>query len=138
MCVKNNITGSVVENTFQNRKKLLLTATEQVNMYVNYEIDKYQAWAEDEVFNLNNYVLDIRRELELIRRQIRKQHNARNRIQMLKEEQTLTKKWRDKQQKQFDKEDECNEKIDLMVRNLKNDMSNNFNVSVLFRIRWSI
>ncbi len=138
MCVKNNITGSVVENTFQNRKKLLLTATEQVNMYVNYEIDKYQAWAKDEVFNLNNYVLDIRRELELIRRQIRKQHNARNRIQMLKEEQTLTKKWRDKQQKQFDKEDECNEKIDLMVRNLKNDMSNNFNVSVLFRIRWSI
>ena len=107
-------------------------------MYVNYEIDKYQAWAKDEVFNLNNYVLDIRRELELIRRQIRKQHNARNRIQMLKEEQTLTKKWRDKQQKQFDKEDECNEKIDLMVRNLKNDMSNNFNVSVLFRIRWSI
>lgn len=138
MCVKNNITGSVVENTFQNRKKLLLTATEQVNMYVNYEIDKYQAWAKDEVFNLNNYVLDIRRELELIRRQIRKQHNARNRIQMLKEEQTLTKKWRDKQQKQFDKEDECNEKIDLMVRNLKNDMSNNFNASVLFRIRWSI
>ena len=138
MCVKNNITGSVVENTFQNRKKLLLTATEQANMYVNYEIDKYQAWAKDEVFNLNNYVLDIRRELELIRRQIRKQHNARNRIQMLKEEQTLTKKWRDKQQKQFDKEDECNEKIDLMVRNLKNDMSNNFNVSVLFRIRWSI
>lgn len=138
MCVKNNITGSVVENTFQNRKKLLLTATEQVNMYVNYEIDKYQAWAKDEVFNLNNYVLDIRRELELIRRQIRKQRNARNRIQMLKEEQTLTKKWRDKQQKQFDKEDECNEKIDLMVRNLKNDMSNNFNVSVLFRIRWSI
>ena len=123
---------------FKIEKKLLLTATEQANMYVNYEIDKYQAWAEDEVFNLNNYVLDIRRELELIRRQIRKQHNARNRIQMLKEEQTLTKKWRDKQQKQFDKEDECNEKIDLMVRNLKNDMSNNFNVSVLFRIRWSI
>ncbi len=123
---------------FKIEKKLLLTATEQANMYVNYEIDKYQAWAEDEVFNLNNYVLDIRRELELIRRQIRKQHNARNRIQMLKEEQTLTKKWRDKQQKQLDKEDECNEKIDLMVRNLKNDMSNNFNVSVLFRIRWSI
>ncbi len=123
---------------FKIEKKLLLTATEQANMYVNYEIDKYQAWAKDEVFNLNNYVLDIRRELELIRRQIRKQHNARNRIQMLKEEQTLTKKWRDKQQKQFDKEDECNEKIDLMVRNLKNDMSNNFNVSVLFRIRWSI
>ena len=37
--------------------------------YVSFEIDKYQAWAEDQVYSLENEVIALRKEDEALKRQ---------------------------------------------------------------------
>ena len=57
---------------------------------------------------------------------------------MVEEEKKLTKKWRNKQTQFFEKQDECDDKLDNMIKALRSSMDNQFNTSVLFKFRWKI
>lgn len=49
---------------------------ERTNEYVDYEINKYEMWAEDQLVPLKKEVMELNKEHEALRRQIRKEHNA--------------------------------------------------------------
>lgn len=49
---------------------------ERTNEYVDYEINKYEMWAEDQLVPLRKEVMELNKEHEALRRQIRKEHNA--------------------------------------------------------------
>ena len=118
--------------------KIKLEVDNQTCEFTNYEIDKYQAWAEDQVFNLNTEVVELRRELDALKRQIRKEGNARERLRMMEEEKKLTKNWRQKQSLLFDMQDQCEEKLDDMVKILRTSMENHFETSILFKFKWTL
>ena len=128
-----------MKEEFSNQlRKIREVVDTQTNEFTNYEIDKYQAWSEDQLFNLNSEVIELRRELDAVKRLIRKESNASKRLTMVEEEKKLTKKWRNKQTQFFEKQDECDDKLDNMIKALRSSMDNQFNTSLLFKFRWKI
>lgn len=106
--------------------------------YINFEIDKYQAWAEDQLYSLQNEVIILRKEEEALRRQIRKERNAKQKLELQEAQTKISRQLRQKQRQCFDMEDEWAEKIDELTSKLRKAMTNNFESSILFKFRWHI
>lgn len=106
--------------------------------YVNFEIDKYQAWAEDQVYSLENEVIALRKEDEALKKQIRKERNAKLKLELQENESKIAKQLRQKQRLLFDMEDECADKVDAMTVKLRVAMTNHYDTSTLMRFRWHI
>ena len=95
-------------------------------------------WADDQLVPLRNEVMDLSREHDQLRRQIRKEHNASAKIQLKKDEAILAKKLHSKRSQLLVMEDEYMEKVDEMTERLQKTMSNKIDCSVMFRFKWSI
>lgn len=127
------------EDEFSKRLKLYKDKIDdRTNNYVDYEITKYEMWADDQLVPLRNEVMTLNKEYEAIRRQIRKEHNAATKLQLKKEESQKSKLLRQKRSKLMTLEDEYNDKVDDMTERLQKSMLNNIDSSVMFRFRWEI
>ena len=115
-----------------------LKIEERTNEYVDYEINKYEMWAEDQLVPLRKEVMELSREHDALRRQIRKEHNASTKLQLKKEENLKSKALNQKRAKLFQMEDEYNDKVDSMTSKLQSSMENQISSDVLFRFRWTI
>ena len=82
--------------------------------YVSFEIDKYQAWAEDQVYSLENEVIALRKEDEALKRQIRKERNAKLKFELQENEAKIAKQL------------------------LRVAMTNHYDTSTFMRFRWHI
>lgn len=107
-------------------------------VYVNAEIDKFQSWAEDQTFNLNNEVVELRKEGDSLKRQLRKETNHQKRLELLEQSKRIEREYKTKQRKFFEMQDEYEEKVDELVSRLKKKMTNNYSVIPFMRIRWEI
>ena len=110
----------------------------KTNEYVDYEITKYEMWAEDQLIPLRKEVMDLSREHDALRRQIRKEHNASIKLQMKKEENMKGKLLSQKRAILFDMEDEYADKVDKMTDKLQLSMKNSTTSSVWFKFRWKL
>ena len=115
-----------------------LKVDERSNEYVDYEINKYEMWAEDQLIPLRKEVMELNREYDTLRRQIRKEHGASIKLQLKKEENKIAKILNQKRAKLFQMEDEYNDKVDSMTNRLQLSMENTISSSIMFRFRWSI
>lgn len=111
---------------------------ERTNEYVDYEINKYEMWAEDQLVPLRKEVKELRREHDALRRQIRKEHNASAKIQLKKEENQKAKSLNQKKAKLFQMEDKYNDEVDSMTNRLQSSMENTISSNIMFRFRWTI
>jgi ERCC4-related helicase len=132
--VEDSLSGDFEEQL----NKLKSKVTDQTEDFVSYEIDKYQAWAEDQVYALENEVIALRHEDEALKRQIRKERKASVKLQLQEEESKKAKMLRQKQRELYDRQDENEEKVDEMTRKLRHAMDNHYETEVLFRFRWTI
>ena len=127
------------EDEFSKRLKVYKDKIDdRTNNYVDYEITKYEMWADDQLVPLRNEVMTLNKEYEAIRRQIRKEHNAATKLQLKKDESQKSKLLRQKRSKLMMLEDEYNDKVDDMTERLQKSMLNNIDSSVMFRFRWEI
>lgn len=141
-----SITKIDLENTedifkAQYEKQLMdykLKIDERTNEYVDYEINKYEMWAEDQLVPLRKEVMELSREHDALRRQIRKEHNASSKLQLKKEESQMNKTLNQKRIKLFQLEDEYAEKVDDMTNKLQASMENTFTSTVMFKFKWTI
>lgn len=115
-----------------------LQVEERTNEYVDYEINKYEMWAEDQLEPLRKEVMKLNKEHESLRRQIRKEHNASVKIQLKKEENTKAKLLSKKRAQLFQLEDEYADKVDSMTSKLQSSMENSITSKIMFRLRWTI
>ena len=132
-----------LDKTFKNEyEKQLnsykLTVDERTNEYVDYEINKYEMWAEDQLVPLRKEVMELSREHDVLRRQIRKEHNAAVKLQLKKEENQKAKVLNHKRAKLLQMEDEYNDKVDAMTDKLQDSMKNSISSSIMFRFKWTI
>lgn len=123
------------EERLCNLKSLLHNQTED---YVSFEIDKYQAWAEDQLYSLQDEVIALRKEHEALKRSIRKERSASAKFQLQENETRISKQLRQKQRILFDLEDECDEKIDKMTSKLRAAINSKYESSVFIRFKWNI
>jgi len=110
----------------------------KTNEYVDYEITKYEMWADDQLVPLRKEVMELNREHEALRRQIRKEHNAAAKILLKKEENQKAKLLRLKRARLLSLEDEYADKVDEMTDRLQASMENNITSKLMFRFRWAI
>jgi len=108
------------------------------NEYVDYEITKYEMWADDQLVPLRKEVMDLSREHSALRRQLRKEHNASIKLQLKKEENQKGKILSQKRAMLLSMEDEYSDKVDQMTEKLEASMKNEVSSKILFRFRWSI
>lgn len=106
--------------------------------YVSFEIDKYQAWAEDQVYSLENEVIALRKEDESLKKQIRKERDAKVKLDLQENQAKISKYLRQKQRQLYDMQDECADKVDEMTEKLRVAMTNNYEVSSFAKFRWYI
>lgn len=111
---------------------------ERTNEYVDYEINKYEMWAEDQLVPLKKEVMELNKEHEALRRQIRKEHNASAKIQLKKEENAKAKLLSKKRAQLFQLEDEYADKVDSMTSKLQSAMENAITSKIMFRLKWTI
>jgi DNA anti-recombination protein RmuC len=95
-------------------------------------------WAEDQLVPLRKEVMELSREHDALRRQIRKEHNASVKLQLKKEENLKSKALNQKRAKLFQMEDEYNDKVDTMTSRLQSSMENTVSSNILFRLKWEI
>ena len=134
--------GNLEELFKDNYEMQLIRYTEkleaQTNEYVDYEITKYEMWAEDQLVPLRKEVMDLSREHETLRRQIRKEHNASVKLQLKKEENQKGKLLNQRRAKLFAMEDEYADKVDNMTEKLQRSMQNKVDSSIMFKFKWEI
>ena len=78
------------------------------------------------------------RQHDALRRQIRKEHHAAQKIQLKKEETVIAKKLHTKRSQLLSMEDEYMDKVDEMTERLQKAMKNNVETAVMFRFKWTI
>ena len=111
---------------------------ERTNEYVDYEINKYEMWAEDQLVPLRKEVMELSREHDVLRRQLRKEHNAAAKLQLKKEENVMSKALNQKRTKLLQMEDEYNDKVDSMTDRLQASMENEIKSSIFCRFKWTV
>lgn len=118
--------------------ELKVNIDNKTNEYVDYEITKYEMWADDQLVPLRKEVMELSRECDALRRQIRKEHNASVKIQLKKDENQKSKVLNQKRSKLLMMEDEYSDKVDKMTDKLQASMDNQISSDVMFRFRWTI
>ena len=82
--------------------------------------------------------MELSREHDALRRQIRKEHNASVKLQLKKEENLKSKALNQKRAKLFQMEDEYNNKVDSMTSKLQSSMENKVSSNIMLRFTWTI
>ncbi len=106
--------------------------------HISREIDKYEAWEEDQISPIQNEVIALRREVELLKRKSRKEINPEGRLELLESRKLAERQLRKKEVEFYTLKDTCSDKIDDMTLRLRAAMQNTITVDTMFRIAWSI
>ncbi len=125
-------------NIEEQLSELQINIDNKTNEFVDFEITKYEMWADDQLVPLRKEVMEISRDCDALRRQIRKEHNATTKIQLKRVENQKSRLLNQKRSKLLLMEDEYSDKVDKMTDRLQASMENNISSELLFRFRWTI
>ena len=130
---------SIVADELEERiGKLKEKLSERTNEYIVFEIDKFESWAEDIIYKLQEDVIELRKEHENIKRQIRKERIAKVKLALKEQEVKLARTLRQKQQELFKKQDDCDIQVDTLTEKLRRSMENTIKVELMFCFKWKI
>lgn len=130
--------SSVASELEARLEKLKEDLSERTNEYIVFEIDKFESWAEDLIYKLQEEVIELRKEHENMKRQIRKERGAKVKLALKELEVKLARQLRLKQQELFEKQDDCDRQVDQLTEKLRKSMENQAKVELMFCFRWSI
>ena len=83
-------------------------------------------------------VIELRKQHDAVRRQLRKEPNARIKLALKEQEVKLAKELRQKQQKFFEMQDQCADQVDKLTERLRKSMESIVEHSLLFKFSWQI
>lgn len=111
---------------------------ERMQTYLNAEIDKLYAWADDNMYPLEDEVISLRKQLQANRRAARKATSTSERIELKRIEMSLSKKLNDAQIKCNEARDYYNAKSEEQIVSLEKSMVNSVSAEEMFILRWTI
>jgi ERCC4-related helicase len=130
--------GPLQSNYERQLNNLVEKVDTRTNDYVDFEITKYEMWADDQLVPLQKKVIELSREHDALKRQIRKERTAATKLHLKKEENKLAKLLSQKRSELYRAEDEYTAKVDEMTERLQASMQNRIDSKVMFRFRWTI
>lgn len=132
------LTDRFKEAVDEEARSYKIKVDEETNKYVDYEINKYEMWADDQLVPLENEIIEMNKEYDELRKQIRKEHQASQKLQLKIEETKLSKRLKAKRQQLSDLQDEYMDKVDSMTERLQEAMNNQFQLTPFLKFHWSI
>lgn len=136
--IPREVLNSIDEDFESKLEKYKKDLEDRTNEYATYEIEKFEAWSDDRLIPLQNEVIELRKEKDAIHRQFRKEHDAKTKLLLKRQELDLDNKLRKKQKEMFDLEDTYHQQVDDMTSKLLNAMQNKIDSSVMFKFKWEI
>lgn len=106
--------------------------------YANYEIEKFEAWANDQIVPVQDEVIALRKEKDSIHKLIRKEHNVKAKLELQRKELDLSSKMKKKQLQLFKMQDDYEKKVDEITKKLLASLENNLESTVMFKLKWKI
>lgn len=106
--------------------------------YLNVEIDKLYAWADDNVYPLEEEVGKLRREMEAVRRASKKSYSPAERLELKKQETELRRQIAEKQRQCDELREEYDRKSEEQIAAMEKALENKVESSIAFILHWSI
>lgn len=110
----------------------------RMQLYLNQEIDKLYAWADDNMYPLEDEVISLRKQIQANRRAARKATSASERIELKRLEMSLNKKFYDAQEKCNQAREFYNAKSVEQIELLEKSLVNSVSSQEMFLFRWRI
>ena len=110
----------------------------RMQIYLNAEIDKLYAWADDNVYPLEDKVISLRKEQQAVRRAAKKATSAAERIELKKKELSLSKQLNEAQVKCNEAREYYDAKSEEQIESLQKSLENAVSSEEAFILRWSI
>jgi len=136
--VLDNLTDKFKKNIEEATRMYKIKVDEETNKYVDYEINKYEMWADDQLVPLEEEIQELNKEYNELRKQIRKEHQAARKIQLKIEETKLSKRLKSKRLQHSEIQEKYMDKVDEMTERLQKSMNNEFKLTPFIRFHWSI
>ena len=111
---------------------------ERMQSYLNTEIDKLYAWADDNMYPLEDEVIALRKQIQANRREFRKATSAAARIDLKRTEISLMKKLSEAQEKCNKAREYYNSKSEEQIEILEKSLINTVSSEEMFVFRWTI
>ena len=127
--------SSILAERLERHKDEVNVRTEK---YANYEIEKYEAWSDDQLVPLQKQVIDARKEKDDLHKQLRKERDVRNKLLLKRQEMALADKLSKMQRHLFEMEDKYRQNVDRMTSKLLESLDNHFESKILFAVKWTI
>ena len=110
----------------------------RMQIYLNAEIDKLYAWADDNVYPLEDKVISLRKELQAVRRAAKKALSATERIEFKKKELSLSRQLNEAQTKCNSAREYYDSKSEEQIESLQKSLENAVSSKEAFILRWSL
>ncbi len=108
------------------------------NDFVNEEIDKISDWVDEMMTPLEDEIREMEHQQKALRTLIRKERNARARIQLMVQLKELKEALSGKREQMRAEENKYNEVVDEKQDELLNSLENQVTYEPFFRFRWHI
>lgn len=105
---------------------------------IEYEIEKFESWEEDQSQPLEDEIIALRREAEATHRQWRKDTNYAAKAQLLVTERDLKRKIALKMDELSRLKDEYEERVDAMAERLQKAVENKVSWDKVIAFRWNL
>ena len=122
--------------------KILSDYKEQVenrsNDFVNEEIDKISEWVDEMMTPLEDEIREMEHQQRALRSTMRKERDARTRIQLMVQIKQLKEALSEKRDKMRTEEDKYSDLVDKKQEELLNSLENQVTYEPFFRFKWHI
>lgn len=128
--------GTQIENTLKQLEMTLSNwSTAAIWFFFDEEVNKLDHWADDIKFGLEQSIKDIDQQIKEVRRNAKIAPMLAEKLSFQKQQ---LERARNKQRKElFDRQDEIDERRELLIGQLESKLNQKMEVEDLFIIRWS-
>lgn len=133
-----NMQTALADNIICRRQILLQQSSERNNGYFDQEIQKLNDWADDLKENLEQEIKATDREIKEARRTAATSHTLEEKLSRQKKLRELENKRSKQRRELFDKQDEIEEKRNLLIEELEESLKQKVEEEELFFIEWEI
>ena len=111
---------------------------DRIQTYLNAEIDKLYAWADDNMYPLEDEVVLLRRQRDALRRSARKSSSPSERVELKRQEIAMSKKLSEAQAKCEEARAYYNAKSEEQIEAVEKSLKSNVTSELFFIVRWTL
>jgi hypothetical protein len=134
-----DINESIINGIFEDMlQKYKAQVSSRTSDYVNDEIDKIESWTDEQLTPLENEIIGLDKQSRELKRLMRKEHDAANKLQLMKQYHDIERTLRQKRDQLYKIKDNHDTLVDKKTAELEKLFENDTSSSLLFKFMWTL